>query len=122
MPGTWLQISHAKVLGDVRNAREERSMTISGAGTDRDELGRLLQQAGSTYDPQAVEALIEGVLGAPAEVGTSWYVLVADPMTLALASALQALRAAKAKTYRNGLSPEDFELLSRAARLDRLRR
>jgi Xaa-Pro aminopeptidase len=121
MPGTWLQISHAKVLGDVRNAREERSMTISGAGTDRGELEPFLQQAGSTYDPQGVEALIEGVLAAPAEVGTSWHVLVAEPMTPALASALEALRAAKAKAYHNGLSAEDFERLPRAARLGRLR-
>jgi Xaa-Pro aminopeptidase len=96
-------------------------MTISGAETDRGELERLLQQAGSTYDPQGVEALIEGVLGAPAEVGTSWHVLVADPMTPALADALEALRAAKAKAYHHGLAAEDFERLPRAARLGRLR-
>jgi Xaa-Pro aminopeptidase len=96
-------------------------MRISESEPDRSELGHLLQQAGSAYDPQGVEALIEGVLGAPAEVGTSWHGLVADPTTPALASALEALRAAKATTYRNGLSPEDFTLLSRAARLGRLR-
>src|SRR5215472_4579272 len=96
-------------------------MTISGAESDRGELGRLLQQAGSTYDQQGAEALIEGVLGAPAEVGTSWHVLVADPMTPALAGALEIFRTDKAKAYRTGLSAEDFELLPRAARLARLR-
>jgi len=96
-------------------------MTISGGESDRGELGRLLQQAGSTYDQQGAEALIDGVLGAPAEVGTSWHVLVADPMTPALANGLEARRAAKAKTNRNGLSAADFELLSREARLGRLR-
>src|SRR4029077_19923518 len=58
----------------------------------------------------------------PAEIGTRWHMLVADPITPALAGALEALRAAKARVYRNGLSVEDFELLPRAARLDRLRR
>ena len=96
-------------------------MTTSGPEPDRGELGRLLQEAGSAYDPQGVEALIEGVLGAPVEVGTSWYRLVADPVTPALAGALEALQAAKAKQYRNGLSAGDFERLPRAARLGRLR-
>jgi Xaa-Pro aminopeptidase len=98
-------------------------MTMSGAEPDRSELGRLLQEAGSAYDPQGVETLIEGVLAAPAEIGASasWHVLVADPVTPALAGALEALRGAKARAYRNGLSSEDFELLPRAARLARLR-
>src|SRR6516164_6666368 len=102
--------------------RKERSMT-NGAKPDRGELGQLLRQAGSSYNPQSVEELIEGVLAAPAEIGatSSWHVLVADPMVPALAGALEALRAAKAKAYRNGLSSEDFELLPRAARLARLR-
>ena len=96
---------------------------MNGAEPDRGELGQLLRQAGSSYDPQGVEELIEGVLAAPAEIGatSSWHVLVADPMVPALAGALEALRAAKAKAYRNGLSSEDFELLPRAARLARLR-
>ncbi len=81
----------------------------------------MLQQARSAYDPQGVETLIDGVLAAPDEVGTSWHMLVADPVTPALAGALEALRAAKAKAYHNGLSAEDFELLPRAARLGRLR-
>src|SRR4029077_14485858 len=97
-------------------------MTMSGSEQDRGELGRLLQEAGSAYDAQSVEALIEGVLAAPAEIGTSWYMLVADPATPALAGGLEALRAAKAKVYRNGLSAEDFKLLPSATRLDRLRR
>jgi Xaa-Pro aminopeptidase len=101
---------------------KERSMTISGAEPDRGEIKRLLHEAGSAYDPQGVEALIEGVLGAPAEVGTSWHALVAEPVTPALAGALEALRTANAKAYRNGLSVEDFALVPRAARLDRLRR
>jgi Xaa-Pro aminopeptidase len=96
---------------------------MSEAEPDRGELGQLLRQAGASYDPQGVEELIEGVLAAPAEIGASasWHVLVADPMTPALAGALEALRAAKAKAYGNGLSSEDFELLPRAARLARLR-
>jgi Xaa-Pro aminopeptidase len=96
-------------------------MTTSGSEPDPSELGRLLREAGSTYDPQCVAALIEGVLAAPAEVGTSWHALVADPVTPALAGALEALRAAKAKTNRNGLSAQDFERLPRTARLGRLR-
>jgi Xaa-Pro aminopeptidase len=96
-------------------------MMMSGAELDRGELGRLLREARSVYDPQSVERLIEGVLAAPAEVGTGWHVLVADPITPALAGALEALRTAKAKMYHNGLSAEDFEILPRAARLARLR-
>src|SRR6516164_7930238 len=96
-------------------------MTMSGAEPDRRELGRLLQEAGSAYDPHGVETLIEGVLAAPEEVGTSWHRLVADPVTPALAGALEALRAAKAKTYCNGLSAQDFERLPRLGRLSRLR-
>jgi Xaa-Pro aminopeptidase len=101
---------------------KEQSMAVNGAEPDRDELGRLLQEAGSAYDARSVEALIEGVLAAPAEIGTSWHILVADPMTPALAGALEALRAAKAKVNRNGLSTEDLKLLPSATRLDRLRR
>src|SRR6267142_2692879 len=97
-------------------------MTMSGSEPDLGELGRLLQEAGSAYDARSVEVLIEGVLAAPAEIGTSWHTLVADPMTPALAGALEALLAAKAKVYRNGLSAEDFKLLPSPARLDRLRR
>ena len=97
-------------------------MTMSGSEQVRGELGRVLEEAGSAYDAQSVEVLIEGVLGAPAEIGMSWHMLVADPVTPGLAGALEALRAAKAKVYRNGLSAEDFKLLPSATRLDRLRR
>src|SRR5260370_4378823 len=97
-------------------------MTMGGCEQERGELARLLQEAGSAYDAQSVEALIEGVLAAPAEIGTSWHMLVADPVTPALAGALEALRAAKAKVYRNGLSAEDFKLMPSATRLERLRR
>src|SRR6516162_8602005 len=96
-------------------------MTMSGTEPDRSELGRLLREAGSAYDPQGVERLIEGVLAAPTEVGKSWHALVADPMTKRLAGALEALEAVKAKAYHNGLSAGDFEILPRSARLDRLR-
>src|SRR5208282_4680260 len=94
---------------------------MSGSKPDRGELGRLLQEAGSAYDAQGVETLIEGVLAAPAEVGMSWHALVADPMPPALAEELEMLRAATAKGYHDGLSAADFEQLPCAARLGRLR-
>jgi Xaa-Pro aminopeptidase len=97
-------------------------MTMSRRGPDRHELDRLLREAGSAYDAPGLDALIEGVLAAPDAVGTSWHALVADPVTPPLAEALEALRAAKAKGYRNGLAAEDFERLPRAARLGLLRR
>jgi len=91
-------------------------MSTSGSRLDDREIERLLREAGSAYDPPALDALIEGVLAAPAEVGTSWHMLVADPVTPALADALEARRAAKAKGYRNGLATEDFERLPHAPR------
>src|SRR5215831_10443057 len=96
-------------------------MKVSGATSDSGEMRRLLREAGSSYDPQSLDALIEGVLAAPAEVGTSWHMLVADPVTPALADALEARSAAKAKGYRNGLATEDFERLPRAERIALLR-
>ena len=96
-------------------------MTTSGGEPDRDELERLLKEAGSAFDPEGVEALIDGVLAAPVEVGTSWHALVADPMTPTLTGKLDALQAEKAQAYHNGLSPEDFDRLPRAERLERLR-
>ena len=83
-------------------------MMVSGATSDGGEMGRLLREAGSSYDPQRLDALIEGVLAAPAEVGTSWHMLVADPVPPELAEALEARRVATAKGYRNGLVAEDF--------------
>ncbi|MBV8337611.1 MAG: aminopeptidase P family protein [Alphaproteobacteria bacterium] len=96
-------------------------MTTGGSASEPDDLGRLLREAGSAYELPALDALIDGVLAAPAKVGTSWHVLVADPMPAALAEALEARRAAKAKGYQNGLAVGDFGCLPRAARLDRLR-
>jgi Xaa-Pro aminopeptidase len=97
-------------------------MKSSATQPDRTELGRLLRGAGSAYDPDGVEALIKGVLAAPGGVGTDWHVLVADPVTPELAGQLEALRAAMAAGYRDGLASADFEHLSRAERLGCLRK
>jgi Xaa-Pro aminopeptidase len=97
-------------------------MTASASGPERRELARLLKKSGSTYDLEGVGALIRGVLAAPAAVGTSWHALVADPMTPDLAGRLEALRAAMAADYRDGLAAEDFNRLSRPERIGRLRR
>jgi Xaa-Pro aminopeptidase len=96
-------------------------MSSKESRPDRDELARLLKEAGSAYDPKGLRALIEGVLAAPAEVGTSWHVLVADPITPGLADRLEAVRAAMASSYHDGLAAEDFQRLSRPDRLKRLR-
>src|SRR5271167_1160767 len=96
-------------------------MTMDGSAPDRGELTRLLREAQSTYDPEGVEALIAGVLGAPAEIGTNWHMLVADPVTPNLAQAFEALRARMAAGYRDGLARADFAVLPRAERLARLR-
>src|SRR2546422_785619 len=95
---------------------------MRGSEPHGEELGRWLREAGSAYDARSGEALIGGGLAAPGEGGAEWDALVADPMPAPLAGALEALQAAKAKAYRNGLAAEDFERLPRAARLDRLRR
>ncbi|HEY1299837.1 MAG TPA: aminopeptidase P family protein [Stellaceae bacterium] len=97
-------------------------MNTSDKTSDRGALDRLLQNAGSTYDAEGVAALIEGVLGAPAEVGTSWHALVADPVPPALARALEELRAGIAAAHSDGLGRDDFAELPRAERLIRLRR
>src|SRR5690349_20660370 len=97
-------------------------MRSDGSWPERDELARLLKEGGSAYDPEALDALIRGVLAAPAEVGESWHVLVADPVTPELADALEAMRARVASGYSDGLAAEDFERLPRAERLERLRR
>ena len=96
-------------------------MRSSATQPNRDEMARLLRAAGSPYDPEAVEALTEGVLAAPAEIGTGWHVLVADPMPQQLAACLEALRAAKTAEYHDGLSRDDFARLPRPERLARLR-
>jgi Xaa-Pro aminopeptidase len=81
----------------------------------------LLKEAGSALDPDGVAALIAGILAAPPEADTSWHALVADPTPPALAGALEAMRAGLAQDYRDGLAPEDFARLPRAARLLLLR-
>src|SRR6516225_9543479 len=83
---------------------------------DRIALARLLREAGSSYDLDGVEALLKGVLAAPAGVRTSWHALVADPMPQELATQLEALRAALAADYHDGLAAQDFERLPRAER------
>ena len=96
-------------------------MTTDGLKPDRMELADLLREAGSAFDPEAVDALIKGVLAAPAEVGTEWHILVAAPMTPKLAHQLEALRGTMEAGYRDGLAAEDFNRLPRAERLTRLR-
>src|SRR5947209_3772305 len=97
-------------------------MRSSVTQPDRHEMARLLAAAGSAYHPDAVEALIEGVLAAPAEIGTGWHVLVADPTPQQLAGCLEALRAAKAAEYHDGLSRDDFARQPRSERLACLRK
>ena len=69
-------------------------MRSSVTQPNREETARLLEAAGSAYDPEGVDTLIDGVLAAPAAVGTGWHRLVADPMPQQLAASLEALRAA----------------------------
>ena len=97
-------------------------MRSSASEPERDELARLLRQAGSAYDSFEVETLVKGVLAAPAEVRTSWHILVADPMPPELALRLEGLKAAMATGYRDGLAPVDFDRLPRLERLARLRK
>jgi Xaa-Pro aminopeptidase len=93
----------------------------TAAMPDRDRLVQLLSEAGSRCDSDGVAALIGGVLAAPPEIGTGWHRLVADPCPPALAAALEAMRGWLAADHRDGLAPEDFDRLPRAARLDLLR-
>src|SRR5213082_3028193 len=88
---------------------------------DRRRLAHLLRAAHAPLDPDGVAELVAGVLAAPEEIGASWHRLVADPTPLALAEALEELRAHMAAGYHDGLSREDFARLPRAARLARLR-
>jgi Xaa-Pro aminopeptidase len=97
-------------------------MTATDRSPDRNELAKILRESGSAFDPDGLDALVEGVLAAPAEIGTSWHALVADPVPPALAEKLEARRDAKAAGYHDGLTGEDFDRLPRSARLDRLRR
>src|SRR5271169_3460479 len=109
-----LQFSHA--------GKKEQLMSSSVTEPNRDEMARLLEAAGSAYNPKAVQALIEGVLAAPIEVGTGWHRLIADPMPQQLAECLEALRAASAAEHHDGLSGDDFARLPRSERLARLRK
>src|SRR5438874_1910125 len=88
---------------------------------DRRRLAHLLRAAHSPLDPDGVAELVDGVLAAPEEIGTSWHQLVAEPTPPALAEALEELRAHMAAGYHDGLSREDFARLPRPARLARLR-
>src|SRR5437773_4384378 len=96
-------------------------MTTAQLKPDQRRLAHLLRAARSALDPDGVVELIAGVLAAPAEIGTSWHRLVADPTPPALAEALDELHAHMAAGYHDGLAPEDFARLPRPARLARLR-
>ena len=96
-------------------------MTARGAEPDRRGLAQLLKEAGSALDPDGVAALVAGVLAAPPEVATSWHKLVADPTPPALAEALEEMRDWLAQDFSDGLGTQDFALLPRAARVQKLR-
>src|SRR6266481_5061845 len=96
-------------------------MTTAQLKPDQRRLAHLLRAARSALDPDGVVELIAGVLAAPAEIGTSWHRLVADPTPPALAEALDELHAHMAAGYHDGIAPEDFARLPRPARLARLR-
>src|SRR5579859_4186462 len=94
---------------------------MRGARPDRDRLAVALKRAGSALDVAAVEALIAGVLAAPAEIGSSWHALVAEPTPTELAAELEAFKSALAVDHRDGVQPEDFKRMPRAERLMLLR-
>src|SRR5579883_324016 len=79
-------------------------MTKSEPAAGRQHLAALLRAAGSVYDPPGLEALLRGVLGAPAEMGGGWHRLVADPMPPPLAAALDNFYAELRAAYSDGLS------------------
>jgi Xaa-Pro aminopeptidase len=95
---------------------------MSAVAPERTRLATMLKKAGSALDVAAVEALIGGVLAAPAEIGASWHALVVEPTPPDLAEALDALKASLAASHHDGVQPEDFARLPRAARLTLLRR
>jgi Xaa-Pro aminopeptidase len=94
---------------------------MDGAVPEHDHLARALAASGSALTVDAVDELIAGVVAAPPEIGASWHELVAAPMPAELAAALEARKAAIAATHHDGVQPEDFARLSRAARLKLLR-
>jgi Xaa-Pro aminopeptidase len=101
--------------------RSGRMSVAHSARLDRDRLAQLLTEARSALDVAGVEALIAGILAAPAEIGTSWHALVAEPTPPELAAALEAVKAELAASHRDGVQAEDFAALSRADRLRLLR-
>src|SRR5260370_11566287 len=92
-------------------------MTAAQTKPDRRRLAHLLRAARSALDPDGVIELVAGVLAAPAEIGTDWHRLVADPMPPALADALDELHAHMAAGDHYGLAPEGFAPLPPPARL-----
>ena len=94
---------------------------MDGVTPERNRLGQLLVEAGSSLDADGVDALIAGVLAAPPEIGASWHALVADPTPPDLAAALEARKATLAASHHDGVQAEDFARLSRAERLRLLR-
>ncbi len=94
---------------------------MNDARPEQTGLAQLLRAAGSALDVAAAEALIAGILAAPAEIGTSWHALVAEPTPPELAAALEALKAHLAAGHSDGVQPEDFARMPRAERLMLLR-
>jgi Xaa-Pro aminopeptidase len=94
---------------------------MDGLTPERSGLARLLAEAGSSLDVDAVDALIAGVLAAPPEIGTSWHALVAEPTPPALGQALEARKSTLAASHHDGTQPEDFARLPRGTRLSLLR-
>jgi Xaa-Pro aminopeptidase len=94
---------------------------MDGVTPERARLAQLLKDSGSSLDADALDALIAGILAAPAEVGTSWHALVAEHVSPELEAALETRKALLAATHHDGVQPEDFARLPRAARLDLLR-
>ena len=87
-------------------------MTAAQLKPDRRRLAHLLRAARSALDPDGVIALVAGILAAPAEVGTTWHRLVADPTPPALSEALEELHAHMAAGYSSrGLSRRDYDLV-----------
>ena len=82
--------------------------TIERARTSVERSGSALRCRGGLRAPH------RGCARGAGEVGTSWHVLVADPITPgALAGRLEAVRAAMASSYHDGLAAEDFQRLPR---------
>jgi len=94
---------------------------MDGAMPECSHLAKLLAEARSSLDVDAIDALIAGVLAAPPEIGASWHALVAEPTPPELADALEARKVTLAASHHDGVQPEDFARLPRTARLKLLR-